>query len=100
MVAGIVMIGVGDQWSDCEEKGREFGTLTGSGVGIFSAGLTIGLSCIIIGNQLAKRSIYTSSLWDTRFDFNNGSSINLGVDALSDNTVCNKTLGIGLRYNF
>lgn len=45
-------------------------------------------------------SLESCSLYQKDFLLNNGSSFSAGIDMLSDRTIGNDTLGLGLRYNF
>ena len=70
---------------------------------LVAGGSVIGLPLILRGSALQRKSreqIHAASVINHDIDFKNGSSLNLGVDVLSDNLTFIKTPGLGVRYNF
>lgn len=73
------------------------------GSGAMAVGAAVGVPLIIKGSSLQKKSreqISSVSAISHDINFNNGSSLNLGIDVLSNNFAYIKTPGIGVRYNF
>lgn len=74
-----------------------------TGFAAIGGGVIIGTPMILRGSTLQKKSydqIHTASVYNQGINFNNGSSLNLGIDVISSNLTYIKTPGIGLRYNF
>lgn len=72
--------------------------------GLFmGGGVVIGVPLVVIGSSLQKKSanhINSVSAINQDINFSNGTSLNLGIDVLSNNLSFTKTPGIGIRYNF
>lgn len=66
------------------------------------SGIATTTCCLIAANRIEKeaRMNQAFSLYHHSFQFSNGSSMSAGIDLLSDLAANNKTLGLGLRYNF
>lgn len=68
-----------------------------------AGGAAIGLPLIMKGSSLQKKygqQIQTMSAISQDINFKNGSSLNLGIDVLSDNHSNITAPGIGVRFNF
>ena len=75
----------------------------GMGAAIATGGVAWTTGSILLANYLAKkgRTIESASIYQYNLNFSNGSSLSAGIDMLSDHsTTEDKTLGLGLRYNF
>lgn len=72
-------------------------TLIGVGAGAIFSGVYLWKS-----HQLKKKAeeIRRYSLFENKFNFNNGTSLSAGLDLIKDNQFKTNTVGIGLRYNF
>lgn len=61
-------------------------------------------SGFLIASHLVKKSeqehLQSSIIYHYDFKISDNSSLSLGIDMISDRTVNNNTLGLGLRYNF
>ena len=74
------------------------------GGGLLAAGgIACSTYCFVTAHKrqkLADSFIYSFSLFQQEFKFANGSCLTTGIDILSDRTINDNTLGLGLRYNF
>lgn len=80
--------------------GKEYYTLAG---GILVAGsILMSTYCFIKAHKISDNDIrlQSSTLYQYDFNINNGKSLSAGIDILSDHNIGNKSLGLGLRYNF
>lgn len=61
-------------------------------------------SGFLIASHLVKKSgqkyLQSSILYHYEFKITDNSSLSAGIDMISDRTISNNTLGLGLRYNF
>jgi len=58
-------------------------------------------SFLLVANHVKKQNQLVSiPIFQHEFKISEGSSLSLGADILSDRTIGNNTLGLGLRYNF
>lgn len=74
-----------------------------SGLGVVAGGVIIGVPLILKGASLQKKNceqVYSVSAISQDINFDNGSSLNFGIDMISGNHSYTQTPGIGLRYNF
>ena len=71
------------------------GILAGSGV-VWTTGFLLAANL----HNKSYHKLQTSKIYQYDFKLSNGSSLSAGIDMLSDRTIGNKTLGLGLRYNF
>lgn len=65
--------------------------------------VAIGVPLIVKGSSLQKKSreqIHSVSAVSQNINFDNGASLNIGVDVMSNDLSYEKTPGIGLRFNF
>ena len=87
--------GYGRQWGSDPEK-------LIPGVICLGLGAVGGGICLIQSRKYQKQAelVQSYSLLQQDFHFNDGSSLTAGVDLLKDDVHKNKTVGIGLRYNF
>ena len=73
------------------------------GLGTVAGGVIIGVPLILKGTSLQKKNceqVYSVSAISQEINFDNGSSLNFGIDMISGNHSYTQTPGIGLRYNF
>lgn len=73
------------------------------GIGTVAGGVIIGVPLILKGASLQKKNceqVYSVSAISQEINFDNGSSLNFGIDMISGNHSYTQTPGIGLRYNF
>jgi len=73
--------------------------------GIVIAGLGIGVTttCLVVAHKQKKKmdaALQTSSLYRYDIPFGNGSQLSVGADMLHDRIMNNRTVGLGLSYNF
>ena len=68
---------------------------------VVGAGVTT--TCLIIAHKQKKKldaALGTSSLYRYDIPFSNGSQLSVGADMLHDRIMNNRTVGLGLSYNF
>ena len=100
-VAGAVLCGY-YPFSKDKNTGKyktEFIIIGGSLIGIGA----IWTTSFLLAAQSAQKnlnSLQSTSLYQQDFKLSNGSSISASIDMLSDHSIGNNTLGVGLRYNF
>lgn len=72
------------------------------GIGLMAGGAAWATTFLLIANHEKKNSqmLESSVIFQYGFKISNGTCLSLGADLLSDRTVGNSTLGLGLRYNF
>lgn len=74
------------------------------GVGVAGLGLGAGLTtfCLVKAHKKKKEldALGTSSLYRYDIPFSNGSQLSVGADMLHDRIMNNRTVGLGLSYNF
>lgn len=73
------------------------------GLGTVAGGVIIGVPLILKGASLQKKNceqVHSVSAISQDINFDNGSSLNFGIDMISGNHSYTQTPGIGLRYNF
>ena len=64
-------------------------------------GILTSTYCFVSAHNKQKEMYFQSStLYQHKFEFSNGSNLSAGIDMLRDRNIGNNTLGIGLRYNF
>lgn len=74
-----------------------------TGSGVAAAGIAIGVPLLMRGSALQKKNkdlIHSASAVSRDINFSNGSSLNLGIDVLSNSISYTNIPGIGIRYNF
>lgn len=74
-----------------------------AGYGAAAAGVAVGLPLLLKGSALQKKNkdlIHSASAVSRDINFRNGSSLNLGIDVISNTFSYANTPGIGMRYNF
>ena len=79
------------------------GICTGAGVAGIVLGAGITTTCLIIAHKQKKKldaALGTSSLYRYDIPFSNGSQLSVGADMLHDRIMNNRTIGLGLNYNF
>ena len=72
------------------------------GSGIAGIGILSSVLCFSKARSIRKQAemLQSASIYQYDFKFSNGSSLSAGIDMLSDHTISNNALGLGLRYNF
>ena len=72
----------------------------GAGGIVVGAGITT--LCLIKAHKQKKKldALQTSSIYRYDIPFSNGSSLSVGADLLNDRITNQKTIGLGLNYNF
>lgn len=73
----------------------------GAGLIVLGAGLTT--TCLVLAHKQKKKidaALQTSSLYRYDIPFSNGSTLSVGADMLHDRIMNNRTVGLGLSYNF
>ncbi len=73
------------------------------GYGLMAGGVAVGIPLVLKGNSLIRKSrehVQAQSVISKDINFGNGSTLNLGIDAMSTNSSYIITPGIGIRYNF
>ena len=94
-VAGIAPITV-----YCSGEGG--GELIGIGAGSIAIGAGITTLCLVKAHKQKKMldDFQSSTIFHQDFHFSNGSSLSVGADLLHDHILNNRTVGLGLSYNF
>ena len=96
---GIVCLAIGLYEGDADAS-RAF---TGLGAGLMALGAGLTTTCLIVANKEKKKidaALQTSSIYHYDIPFSNGSSLSVGADMLHDRIMNNRTVGLGLSYNF
>lgn len=76
---------------------------TGAGIADIVLGAGFTTTCLVIAHKQKKKIdavLETSSLYRYDIPFSNGSSLSVGADMLHDRIMNNRTVGLGLSYNF
>lgn len=67
------------------------------------AGIGVTTTCLVVAHNQKKKidaALQTSSLYRYDIPFGNGSQLSVGADMLHDRIMNNRTVGLGLSYNF
>ncbi len=74
----------------------------GAGVAGIVLGAGVTTTCLVVAHKQKKRldAFQTSSLYHYDIPFSNGSTLSVGADMLHDRIMNNRTVGLGLSYNF
>lgn len=74
----------------------------GIGVGCIVAGAGVTTLCLVKAHKEKKKldALQASSLYRYDIPFSNGSTLSVGADMLHDRIMNNRTVGLGLSYNF
>lgn len=74
----------------------------GGGIACLLAGAGVTTTCLIVAHNKKKKldALGTSSLYRYDIPFTNGSTLSVGADMLHDRIMNNRTVGLGLSYNF
>ena len=97
--AGILLVGAGAATIAGDVDGEKIDL----GLGLIVGGAAITTGCIIWGNMLKKKNalaINSAPIYQYDFLLKNGSTLSAGVDVLRNSHLNEKTLGLGIRYNF
>ena len=65
-------------------------------------GIGVTTTCLVVAHKQKKKldALQASSLYRYDIPLSNGSSLSVGVDMLHDRIMNNRTVGLGLSYNF
>ena len=96
-IGGLAIIGGGVAFACTDDDNTPIGLGIAGGGALFTAGFLLAANYQI---NKARGSLSSTPLFKNDFKFDNGSSLSAGIDMLSDHTIGNNTLGLGLRYNF
>jgi hypothetical protein len=97
-VIGAAAIGLG-----CAYIGKEgHGHYKGMGIGFIAGGAVWTTGSLLLANYLKKKGQSLSSIPITQYNIKlpKGQTLSASVDLINNQTVDQKVLGIGLRYNF
>jgi len=99
-VGGIILLGVGYSVRDGEHVNNY--NMIGGGVAVGLLGVGVTTTCLIVAHKQKKKldALQTSSIYRYDIPFSNGSSLSVGADLLHDRILNNRTVGLGLSYNF
>lgn len=69
---------------------------------LFAGGVATSIYCFSRASKLNKENYYlqSSTIIQKEFLFSNGSRLYTGVDMIHDNIMKNRTIGLGVTYNF
>ncbi len=71
------------------------------GIACIVGGVACTTTCLLIAHNISKKAkIQNVSLYQQKFEFNNGTSLIPSIDLLKDQALNIQTFGFGLRYNF
>lgn len=79
------------------------GICIGAGVAGIALGAGVTTLCLVKANKEKKKidaALQTSSLYRYDIPISNGSTLSVGADMLNDRILNNRTVGLGLSYNF
>jgi hypothetical protein len=99
-IGGIAIIGGGVAFACSDDRNTPDGLAIAGGGALFTAGFLLAANYQIKKAKKANGSLSSTPLFKNDFKFDNGSTLSAGIDMLSDHTIGNNTLGLGLRYNF
>lgn len=99
---GIAVIAMGISEQSPHSDVDYVGPCCGIGVGCIVLGAGVTTLCLIKANKEKKKldALQTSSIYRYDIPFSNGSSLSVGADLLNDRITNQKTIGLGLNYNF
>ena len=106
IIGGIALVGTGVVLIAVDGKSSATGDWDKGvmipAIACMGAGLVGGVTCLLVANHYRHQCniLQSSSIMYHKIKFNNGSTLMTGIDLLSNNYSQQKTLGLGLRYNF
>lgn len=98
--AGLALMVNGNEKGGKSNAGYDRGLIIG---GVFmGCGVAFTTTFLLMASHEKKKAnmLQASNIYQYDFKFANGYSLSAGIDMLSDRTIGNNTLGLGLRYNF
>ena len=104
VTAGVTLLGIGAR--RMSHGNDDFFLVEGCGIGLplIVAGATTTTAFLVRANKLKKNesqlSVQSAPLYQQEFKLKNGSTLSPSINMLKDNTRHNRTLGLGLAYNF
>ncbi len=100
---GAVLLGVATKATNYFGRPDTDETLLYSGIGCIVIGAGVTTTCLVIAHKQKKKidaALQTSSLYRYDIPFGNGSQLSVGADMLHDRIMNNRTVGLGMSYNF
>ncbi len=100
---GIALVAAGIAGSDGFLVEHSQAGLGAGGAVCFALGVGVTTTCLVIAHKQKKKidaALQTSSLYRYDIPFGNGSQLSVGADMLHDRIMNNRTVGLGMSYNF